>query len=478
MDPGPAHPPTSAFGMRFLHIADVHLDSAFATRTPEVRERLRDAARDAFRGAVDVAVEDGLDAFLIAGDLFDSERLSFRTEAFLVREFGRLEEAGVHVVYATGNHDPGRSGRRAGVDPWPANVRVVGGRSPERIRIPDASGDATAGWVTAAGHPSARETMDLARTFPRPAGEGAQVGLLHTQVHEARAAGEHHPYAPSELAWLERSGYHYWALGHVHVRQRLSDDPSIHYPGNPQGRTPAESGAKGALCVDLTDPRAPRVDFVPLGPVRWETVAVDRLGDARSVDAVVRRVAEVWGRERERDPWPPADGWMVRIRMSGPSPLWRLLRTPDERRTLEEEIQNALGALDVEVDARRAHAPLRPERHAERRDVLGEALRLVDEVRAEATVVPGLDAAHLAACEEDPELDPDTYLRELLASIPVEIVARLLTGEARDRAIEDFFDTAADGPGDAAAEREEWRLAGDGSVDAERQGVLDLPERG
>ena len=43
--------------MRFLHVADVHLDTPFASRSPEVRARLRDATREAFRAAVDLALE-------------------------------------------------------------------------------------------------------------------------------------------------------------------------------------------------------------------------------------------------------------------------------------------------------------------------------------------------------------------------------------------------------------------------------------
>jgi len=49
--------------MRFLHIADLHLDSAFASRSGEGRERPGEGAPEAFQRAVDVAIEDDLDAF-------------------------------------------------------------------------------------------------------------------------------------------------------------------------------------------------------------------------------------------------------------------------------------------------------------------------------------------------------------------------------------------------------------------------------
>ncbi len=76
--------------MRFLHVADVHLDTSFAGRSEAVRRRLREASREAFRRAVDVALQEEVDAVLIAGDLFDGDRLSFETERFLLEQVGRL----------------------------------------------------------------------------------------------------------------------------------------------------------------------------------------------------------------------------------------------------------------------------------------------------------------------------------------------------------------------------------------------------
>lgn len=44
--------------------------------------------------------------------------------------------------------------------------------------------------------------------------------------------------------------YHYWALGHIHERQQLSDMPVINYSGNIQGRHFNEQGEKGCLLIE------------------------------------------------------------------------------------------------------------------------------------------------------------------------------------------------------------------------------------
>ena len=62
--------------MRFIHAADIHLDAAFSSRSEDIRKRLREASRNAFKGLVDTALNEKVDAVLLAGDLFDDSRLS------------------------------------------------------------------------------------------------------------------------------------------------------------------------------------------------------------------------------------------------------------------------------------------------------------------------------------------------------------------------------------------------------------------
>lgn len=66
-------------GFRFLHIAHVHLDSAFKRHDTAFQSLLRESIASAFRSAVDLAIERGVDAMLIAGDLFDSDMVTFAT---------------------------------------------------------------------------------------------------------------------------------------------------------------------------------------------------------------------------------------------------------------------------------------------------------------------------------------------------------------------------------------------------------------
>lgn len=408
--------------MRFVHLADAHLDTPFAGRSPEVRERLRRASREAFRGAVELALEEDADAFLVAGDLFDGERLSFETERFLLEELRRLTDAGVVTVYATGNHDSSRTGHRSQALEWPPEMVVADAREPVRVPVPDDDGRPV-GWITAAGHETAREERDLAASFPTPEGSVPEVALLHAQVVGARAGEAHDRYAPAELETLERAGYDYWALGHVHLRQRLSRQPPIWYPGNVQGRDPTETGAKGVLLVELERDGAD-VEFRPLAGVRWERLEVEPGPEARTLDGLVRAVQERWREARTEDPGLPETEWILRLELSGPSPLHRELEHDDDRSTLEGDLAARLDLLAVELRTEGIHPPVDAAEHEERQDVLGEALRLLRRAADDPGLLEELAPGDLAGAPG--EEDRARYLRSLLRGLDGALVSRML----------------------------------------------------
>ena len=413
--------------MRFIHIADVHLDTAFAGRSDDVRNRLRQASRDALARCVDLAVAVKVDAVLIAGDLFDDSRLSFATERFLLEQLGALADAGIQVVYATGNHDPG-GGPRAGSLDLPGNVTLVPGEEPVTVTIRGPDGD-TAGYVAAAGHATSRVTDDLSRRLrPVPGTSLPQVALLHTEVRSARGAEVHRPYAPSNLDRLRAAGFHYWAMGHIHQCQELSAEPPVHYSGNLQGRGPGETGPKGGLLVDLGDPAHPVVEFREFSRVRWERLAVVEVDQARTLDALGRAVASAWALARSEDPGGKDTEWMVAVELAGASPLWRELREPEELETIADELAERLDILGCEVRAAGVYPSARVEDHTGRQDALGAALRLCRDVR-EAGERLGLSETELAGFDPGRDASIDAYLRRLLEGAPEEILTRMLTTE-------------------------------------------------
>ena len=418
--------------MRFLHAADVHLDSPCSSRSEPVRQKLRDASRLAFRRLVDLALAERVDVVLIAGDLFDDERLSFQTERFLLEQLHRLDTEEIPVVYATGNHDPGRAGLRSVELPWPGNVTIARNGTPVRIAIQGAGRESEdrelRGMVTAAGHETASERGDLSTVFPTPEGRLAEIAVLHTQVVDSPGSAAHQSYAPSQLDGLRGAGHDYWALGHVHKRSVLCEHPGIHYSGNLQGRTHGEQGAKGCLLVEVKPGAPPDVEFKKLAPIQWEDVEVSDPSQATTLDALIETIAEAWdgvtGGETETD-------WIGRIRVSGATPLWRELSGDDDQDHLREELAYRLGLLDLTLEIGSVYPQVPADEHRAREDVLGEALRLVHDLHSGGASLTGLSPEQLIGLYEPERLDE--YVAELLDTGDAEVLSRMLKGIAEGR---------------------------------------------
>jgi len=93
----------------FLHCADIHLGSPMRGlgRMPRaLRDRLRDAPTTAFGRLVTAAIDHEVDAFIIAGDLFDGTDRNLRAQVQLRDQLRRLDRAGIATLIAAGNHDP------------------------------------------------------------------------------------------------------------------------------------------------------------------------------------------------------------------------------------------------------------------------------------------------------------------------------------------------------------------------------------
>jgi hypothetical protein len=133
---------------------------------------------------------------------------------------------------------------------------------------------------------------DLASRYPDPVPGVLNVGLLHTSLTGREG---HSDYAPCTVETLRSRGYEYWALGHVHQREVVSEDPWVVFPGNLQGRHARETGPKGATVLTVEDSRIASVEHRALDVVRWAVCEVDG-ADAGSADDVVELVRVALGR--------------------------------------------------------------------------------------------------------------------------------------------------------------------------------------
>ncbi len=262
---------------RFLHAADLHLDSPLRGLEADApAERIRDATRLALVNLVDLALAERVGFVLLAGDLYDGDWRDWRTGQFLVQQLARLKREGIRVISISGNHDAEQVLSKT----LPLPDTLIRSNKPDTVLL-----DALQVAIHGQSFATRAVTDNLALFYPPPVAGWFNIGLLHT----ACGSTAHENYAPCSPADLASRGYDYWALGHVHERRVVQRSPWIVFPGNIQGRHINEPGEKGASLVTVVDGKVTAVDHHALDVLRWKQLDVDVTG-AADEDAVHNRI--------------------------------------------------------------------------------------------------------------------------------------------------------------------------------------------
>ena len=426
--------------MRFIHTADLHIDSplrGLSRYEGAPLERLRGATRRALERLVDLALDEQVDFVVIAGDLYDRDWQDFHTGLFVREQMVRLGRKGIRVFIVQGNHDA--RGVITRQIPWPENVKVFSSRAAETHRL-EALG------VAIHGHsfPDREVPEDLVPGYPVAVPGCFNIGLLHTSL---TGIGGHDTYAPTTLQALRSKGYDYWALGHVHARQVVCEQPRVVFPGNLQGRHARETGSKGCELVTVEDGHL-TARFVPLAVVRWHQIGID-LQAVRTLDALAGLVTQTL-QLAALDAGDVLHA--VRIILSGETALHALeARQPGTLAATVQAASQDVSGVEVWIEQVRldVRSPLDRARLGQGADALGELVRWVDLLAQDgpglenfcrgalADVLGKLPAEVLAdmahetadALTDIPRLDDEAALLALLKDAESTLLARLTTLE-------------------------------------------------
>ncbi|ODR99361.1 metallophosphoesterase [Methyloceanibacter methanicus] len=389
---------------RFIHTGDIHLDSplrGLAGQQGAAADRIRTATRTAFANLVDYAIEEAVNFFIIAGDLYDGDWRDYQTGLFFVAQMGRLAKAGIPVFLLYGNHDAeSQITKRLTL---PENVRAFSSRKPETFEIED---------LRVALHGQSFRQRDitdnLVLAYPAPIEGAFNIGVLHTGLGGMPG---HANYAPCSLDDLVNKGYDYWALAHVHQGTVLHQDPYVVFCGNLQGRHMRETGAKSASVVTVEDGQVVDIAPVEADVVRWVhvPVPVDEINSfSEVIDRLARAIEESAGN---------AGGRLIacRIELTG-------------RTALHDQLLSSHAQLDVE--ARAAALALGDEAAWIERVVISTEPE-VGAPANDAANAPDDFAAILGEASNDPAFlaQLEAELGELVRKLPHDIRADTDSGE-------------------------------------------------
>ncbi|KAA0547516.1 DNA repair exonuclease [Bacillus sp. BGMRC 2118] len=301
----------------FIHTADLHLDSPFIglrNLPQKILQRVQESTFVSLKRIIDYAILKRVDFILISGDLYDSKQRSLKAQIRLRDEMKRLEKEGIVAYIIHGNHDP-LNGSWLDLD-WPSNVHFFNDKAEA---IPFYKNGQVEAYIYGYSYPTRDVTENIAIKYEREKAECFHIGLLHGTISSNT---EHVPYAPFLLKDLQDKGFDYWALGHIHQRQVLSDSPPIVYPGNIQGRHKKEEGPKGCMYVELTE-ESSDLSFWETCDVLWESIEVS-ICDESTIDQLLQACQEKVEEKRKQH-----QGVLVNLLITGTGNLSSSLQSDE-----------------------------------------------------------------------------------------------------------------------------------------------------
>ena len=327
--------------MKILHTSDLHIGSPLTSRLSQdkVRERKSELIAS-FEKMIEEAVYQKARAFIIAGDLFDSERITKSVAERVLAAMARYPY--LDFLYLSGNHEKSAL-INCGLS-LPANLKIF---SDEWTYF-------DYGEVVIAGRSELCSdmftTLDL--NF-----EKTNIVVLHGVLADSKSSDE-----IIGKRELDRKHIDYLALGHYHSysKHEIGDTGIAVYAGTPEGRGFDEIGEKGFVMIDADRKRVTHT-FVPFAKRTLRIIDVD-LTDLTSRADINSRADSLLSRIPHSD--------LVRVRLCGK-------RSPElfaDEDAIKSRWQNAFYHFEIKDES---SIRISPEDYKYDRSLKGEFIRLV-----------------------------------------------------------------------------------------------------
>lgn len=387
--------------LRIIHTADVHLGARHDDLGDQAAAQ-RERQFAAFVAAVDLALAEKVDLFLVAGDLFDSNVQPRRSVERVAAQLKRLADGKIRSVVLPGTHDCyDRASIYRAYD-----LKALSGSTPDddlvTVLTPDAPSIHLAacdvvvhGPVFATKRAPHSPLRDLDASTDTT-GATWHVGMVHGSIAiPGKTDRDEVVITTDEIAATHLD---YLALGHWHsTQQAKAGTVTYAYAGAPEAVALDQDRAGKVLLVELEETagkRAVRVAEHQVGRTRFEKLDLDAATIA-SQPALIDTLG------RTGDPDLVLDARIVGVR-------------PDDLDLALDEIESALAQTFLKVRVRDLSLPALTEGALPPPDTIaGSFIRDLEARIAELEAAPGTDSGETGA-EEAAELRDALRLGRLL----------------------------------------------------------------
>ncbi len=233
--------------MKFIHTADLHLESRMDILPTEKSRIRRDEILRTFEKLIDYANLNGVRAIIIAGDMFDVNKISLKTKQRVLSAIKKYSH--IDFLYASGNHD--QNNAVFSLDELPSNF-IVFGDEWKSIEYDDCV--LTGAVLNSINNKTLYDNLRLDE-------QKINIVILHGQVAGYKTNEQTEIIS---IPLLKDKNVDYLALGHIHSYSTGEIDKrgTFAYSGCLDGRGFDELGQKGFVLLDC-DNKKVNSTFIP-----------------------------------------------------------------------------------------------------------------------------------------------------------------------------------------------------------------------
>ncbi|MBN1113807.1 MAG: DNA repair exonuclease [Oligoflexia bacterium] len=245
----------------FIQTSDLHLGASFAFLGDKARGK-RQKQLEVWDNIIDICVTEKVDFLLIAGDLFDSNKIENEILDTVGAGLRRLKENGIETVIIPGTHDPFIAGRGVLGDPRVfINARILAD-SRNRYKFKNREGQNIT--VYGFGYEAGTPPSVMLDKIKRDDEDGVHIGALHCSLIQNPDWNYRSVDFPVTEEMLAGLGLDYIALGHYHDYSEIIFRGKIiaAYAGSPEGVKTTETDARHILKIEIDDNLKPGITAV------------------------------------------------------------------------------------------------------------------------------------------------------------------------------------------------------------------------
>ena len=259
--------------MKFVHIADVHLDTPFKTISDRadlgVERRLEQ--RKALKKVVDYIKENNIEYLFISGDLYDEAYVRESSISFLNNLFKEIPNTKIYI--APGNHDPYIKNSFYATYPWNENVKIFT-NDVEKVENED-------GNIYGFGFNNFEMNNNQIKDIVLDEPEKINILITHGDLGESR-------YNPMKLNEIKSKGFDYVALGHIHKRD---DSINVVYPGSLISLGFDELGEHGMIVGEINNKELKK-EFIKIDEREFVEKELD-VSDILSEEELIEKINSI-----------------------------------------------------------------------------------------------------------------------------------------------------------------------------------------